>query len=116
MDTKYVIIMHNAEGHSFEESPLLDSYPKPELIEHYLNKGIFSFAKVEKRYSLGNFEKAHTALNTKREFYEVYFIREDGSEDFFGTENQRVFERFISYLEYLESPYKIGGKMNGSSN
>ena len=107
METKYVIIMHNAEGHTFEESPLLDAYPKPNLIEHYLREGKYTFAKVEKRYCIGNFEEAHAALNQKRKFYETYYVTADGAGIEHGTYSEVIHLGFIARLKELGLPFKI---------
>lgn len=111
METKYVIIMHNAEGHTFEESPLLDNYPKPEMIEYYLNQGKYSFAKVEKRYALENINEVHVTLNTRKPSYEAYYLTEDGIPGFFSTHDELEFKGFILNLKEQDIPYEtIGDK------
>ena len=90
METKYVIIMHNLEGHNLEESPLLDSYPKPEVIEFYLSQSNYSFAK----------------LNAPRVVHEVYYLSEEGIPELFGTHDKAELSGFILNLADRGLPYQ----------
>lgn len=107
METKYVIIMHNLEDHLSDESPLLDSYPKPEVIEHYLKESSYSFAKVEKRYALCNIQQSHIELNSKKEFYEIFYMTEYESQESFGTFDKEEYDNFILTLKDKGLPYII---------
>lgn len=105
METKYVILMHNLEDHSFEESPLLDSYPKPELIQSYLEQSKFCFAKVEKRYALYNMEETHSKMNQRSKIYEIYYLADDGSTGMYGTSDKEEFLSLIKGLEENDIPH-----------
>lgn len=80
MQTRFVIIMHNRDEHIFEESyELFDEYPRPEVIESYLRKSKYAFAKVEKRYSLHDIEEEHKKMNGSTETYVIHFVDENGN-------------------------------------
>lgn len=105
MDTRFVIIMHNRDEFTFEESDLLDEYPKPEVIESYLRKSNYAFAKVEKRYSL-NIEEEHKKMNTSVEMYVIHYLDENGNEETYTAHNAEDKDHKEKELISAGLPYK----------
>jgi superfamily II DNA helicase RecQ len=103
METKYVIILHNRDDHSFEESPLLDEYPKPELIEYYLSRSNYRYAKVEKRYSLQFQEESYMEATT----WKISFINEHGQNSVIYCHSEQELQARKRELDEENIPYQV---------
>jgi hypothetical protein len=105
IETKYVIILHNRDDFSFEESPLLDEYPKPELIEYYLRRSNYRYAKVEKRYAL-HFEEGGAGMEEKQ-MWKIRFVNEYGAETVIYCHSEQEVQARRKELDEQKISYEV---------
>lgn len=105
IQTKYVIILHNRDDHSFEESPLLDEYPNAELIEYYLHRSNYRYAKVEKRYAL-HFEEGVNNMEKQR-IWKIVYINEYGTETVIYCHSEQEVQARRQELDKQKIPYEV---------
>ena len=105
MQTKFVIVLHNKDEYTFEETPLFDSYPSPSTIEHYLQKSHYHYAKVEKRYSLDFEESVHQL----KPLTFLCWLDEFGNynEYIYSTNEEKLLFQKISQLKEKMLPYTV---------
>lgn len=104
MEVKFVIIMHNLDNGDYEESPLLPSYPKPDLIEFYLKQSVYSYAKVEKRFAVEKIKEYQKPL------YTVHYMMNEWPPETYETHDLYAFNSFVQSLAYDGIPYETEGE------